>query len=223
MGKLRKNELAQGVSRFGRATSLRRTGRHLHFKKGQKGDKKEETKATVQREPRFYAADDIRKKKYSRKHNRNPTKLRSSLTPGTILILLTGRFRGKRVVFLKQLSASGLLLVTGPYKINGVPLRRVNQAFVIATSTKIDIAGADVSKIEDDFFKKEKKEKEKKDAEAFFGEEPKKKELSPERKEAQKKVDSKLLPVIAKVPQLRHYLNAKFSLTRGQAPHLIKF
>jgi large subunit ribosomal protein L6e len=92
--------------------------------------------------PRYYPAEDVRKPKKSRKIV-GTTKLRPRITPGTVLILLAGRFRGKRVVFLKQLE-SGLLLVTGPFRINGVPLRRVNQAYVIATSTRIDFEGITV-------------------------------------------------------------------------------
>ena len=102
--------------------------------------------------PRFYASEDV-PVPFTRRNVAKPAKLKESITPGTVLILLAGRFRGKRVVFLKQLS-SGLLLVTGPFKINGVPLRRVNQSFCIATSTKVPLTGVNVDKIDDAYFAK---------------------------------------------------------------------
>ncbi|KAF9610210.1 hypothetical protein IFM89_021148 [Coptis chinensis] len=112
----------------------------------------------TEKPPKFYPADDV-KKPFVNKRKHKPTKLRASITPGTVLIILTGRFKGKRVVFLNQL-AFGLLLVTGgPFKINGVPLRCVNQSYVIATSTKVDITSLDVAKFDDKYFAKEVEER----------------------------------------------------------------
>ncbi|PHT49079.1 60S ribosomal protein L6 [Capsicum baccatum] len=125
--------------------------------------------AAVVKPPKFYPADDVAKPLIN-KHKPKPTKLRSTITPGTVLIILAGRFKGKRVVFLKQLVGSGLLLVTGPFKVNGVPLRRVNQAYVIATSTKVDVSGVNVEKIDDKYFAKQVEKKVKKGEGEFFEE-----------------------------------------------------
>ena len=57
----------------------------------------------------------------------------------------------------------------GPYKINGVPLRRVNQSYVIATSTKVNIEGLELPAIDDAYFAKEKSTKKSKE-EQFFAE-----------------------------------------------------
>lgn len=105
----------------------------------------------------WYPAED-EQKHYKKTPKVKTAKLRKGVAPGSVLVLLAGRFRGRRVVCLKQLK-SGLLLVTGPYKVNGVPLKRVNQTYTLTTSTKVDIKGVDVTKIEDTLFKKEKKAK----------------------------------------------------------------
>jgi len=57
---------------------------------------------------------------------------------------------------------------TGPFKINGVPLRRVNQAYVIGTSTKVDISGVNVEKFDDKYFGKKAEKKQKKGEGEFF-------------------------------------------------------
>eukprot|EP01083_Nonionella_stella_P101110 286217_1 len=144
----------------------------------------------------------------------NPTKLRKGLVPGTIVVLLTGPYRGRRVVYLKQLKQSGLLLVTGPFAINGVPLRRVSQRFVIVTSTKIDISGlAGLDEIEDPYFKRPKKTKKKKQKQKF-----------PESKrKVQLGVDNQLLESVTKEDLMKEYLTSYFTIVPGQPPHAVKF
>ena len=173
------------------------------------------------KESRFYPVDDIKKPLKNRKHPK-PAKLRSTLTPGTIVILLAGRHKGKRVVFLKQLPVSGLLLVTGPYKVNGVPLRRVPQSYVLATNTKIDISKVSLSeRLNDDFFKRQKKQK--RSRESMFDESAESYKPSDERKSNQQEVDEAILTQISSVPLLRKYMQQLFTLRQGQYPHEMIF
>jgi large subunit ribosomal protein L6e len=62
-----------------------------------------------------------------------------------------------------------VLLVTGPFKVNGVPLRRVNARYVIATSTTVDLAGVDVEEFDDKYFAREKEAKKSKEQKLFQG------------------------------------------------------
>jgi large subunit ribosomal protein L6e len=143
--------------------------------------------------------------------------LRKDIQQGQVLILLSGRFRGRRVVFLRQLP-SGLLLVTGPYKVNGVPLKRVNQAYTIATKTKVNVSSAVplVEKLDEKkFFAVNDVERK-----SFFEDNAEKSKRVPEeRKTLQKNVDTKVLEVVKSTPHLRHYLANRFALKNGDRPH----
>lgn len=127
------------------------------------------------------------------------------------------------MVFLKALE-SGLLLVTGPYKINGVPLRRVNQAYVIATSTKVDVSGVKVDSFDDKYFSRAADPpKAEGEVEFFEGDAPKAAIVSDQRKADQKAVDDVLLKTIASTEMLEGYLAAHFTLSANDTPHSMKF
>ena len=147
-------------------------------------------------------------------------KLRKGIEEGSVLILTSGRYRGKRVVFLKQLT-SGLLLVSGPFKVNGVPLKRVNQVYTITTSAKVKTTGADVSKITDATFKDKSAKSKGRD---IFNEN-KKTERSAERTTAQKTVDDALVKNLKadKTACIMEYMRARFSLSRNDKVHAMKF
>ncbi|KAI7641351.1 60S ribosomal protein L6 [Hortaea werneckii] len=196
-------------------------------KKFQKGERT--IPAPSQQASKYYPAEDDAQPKKVRKTLR-PYKPRSSLKPGAVLILLAGRFRGKRVVLLKVLD-QGAFLVTGPFKINGVPLRRVNARYVIATSTNVPIDSIDKSTVEKvgkpEYFARDRKADKKGSEESFFaqqeGKGAQKKEASSARAEDQKKVDEGLVKAIKKESLLHEYLKSQWSLRKGDKPHEMVF
>lgn len=178
--------------------------------------------AELKKTKNWYPVTDS-KKRFTRKCKvPRAAKLRKDITPGTVLILLAGRFRGRRVIYLNQLK-SGLLLVTGPYKLNGVPLKRVNQAYVIATKTKVNLGkiGA-VEKINDDFFKKVPiKRTDLGEVIMPLNNDEKRKRVTDERKSAQNSVDTEVVKSVLQTPYLRDYLKNRFALKNGQKAHTL--
>jgi len=171
--------------------------------------------------------------------------LRKSIAPGVIAILLAGRFRGRRAVVLKQLPKNGPLVISGPLKYNGVPIRRVDSRYLIATSTKVDISSVDTSRITPETFKRAKQEKRVKSEGEFMGDKAKKAaeakakktttgkkggkkatKVSDERLALQKSVDAALIAAIKKDPlgkEKAGYLRSVFTVKPGDMPHRAKW
>merc|ERR1712055_52689 len=254
-GKPRNYELKPGLMRFGRSkmykkralhriTALRKAAKlarpevpvrktrpvpKLFVEKPIGGDKNGGTrKVRIKKLPRVYDTQVLRKKQYPRK-KKTPkiTKLRKTITPGTVCILVATPHKGKRVVFLKQMP-SGLCLVTGPFWLNHVPLRRVNQNYLMATKTKIDISKVKIPEhVTDEYFKRAKsKPKNKKDDGEIFTSKKKKYQPSIQRKHDTIVVDRQVMKAVNKSGMgkaLVQYLCSKFGLQNHQYPHEMKF
>jgi len=147
---------------------------------------------------------------------------------------------------------SNLVVVSGPFRLNRVPLRRVDAAYLIGTSVQInlpEILKKELSEVTDDHFSKKLKEKKLKQrsdlSKKYFKE---KKEKGTEKSETgqkrkredtekdrkvkkrktakaafQAKIDSPLMAEIKKQPELDNYMRSRFFLTEGQFPHALKF
>ena len=121
------------------------------------------------------------------------------------MTMTTGRYRGRRAIFVKQLEKSGLIMVTGPFSVNKVPHIRIDQKEVIGTSLKVDLKGAHYSSRDNAFSKKKKAAKKSKDETSFFAEEAEeKKDLTDERKDDMTKMGGPLADEFA--PDVRQYL-----------------
>lgn len=241
-GKARNYDLGQGIYRFSRTKMFHKTARYKFLKKKTQptpkpkkllvkvkpigGEKNGGTRVvSIRKRPRCYpTANRINKhptKKTFRQQKRN---IRPSLKEGKVVILLAGPHRGKRVVLLRVLK-SGLLMVTGPFKINGCPLRRVSPNYVIATRSRVKLpAGAVPATLTDDYFKRSKKSKPK--GEDVFAAPKEKYRPSEQRKTDQKAVDSAVMKAIRTRKDKAvfvKYLASMFGLKRSQYPHRIKF
>ena len=110
--------------------------------------------------------------------------------------------------------------LAGPFSVNKVPLKRVSQAYVIATSKTVKVAEASFAGVEDAMFKAPKKRGAAlKGADDFFAAKAAKAATSDERKAAQAKADAGV--TLDKVTT--DYLKSKFALSSKQRPHLMKF
>lgn len=187
---------------------------------------------TTKKASRYYPTEDKPRRRRTGKvcHKNHKRTFKQGIEPGRVLIVLAGRHRGKRVVCLGTLP-SGLLLVSGPFKLNACPLRRMHQQFVIVTSTKLDLGSFKVPAHINDKYFKVKKDNSSKGKKAASGGEifaTKKAAWKPDeqRKTDQITVDKAILDVIRKNADkkiLLSYLGSYFQLRNNMYPHKMKF
>lgn len=104
-----------------------------------------------------------------------------------------------------------------------MPLKRVNQAYVIATSTKVALPAKLPVDCDDAYFAKEAAPA-KEGEDKFFAAKKTETTVSEQRKSDQVKMDKVIVAAVEKAdPMLKAYLQAIFTLSKGDKPHEMKF
>ncbi|EPB78255.1 ribosomal protein L6e, partial [Ancylostoma ceylanicum] len=134
-------------------------------------------------------------------------------------------FKTLQVLFSFKTLQSSKVGISGPHKLNNFPLRRIAQAFVIATKTKVDVSGVKIpAHINDDYFKR--KTLPGKKGENIFAAGKVEYQVTDQRKTDQKAIDKPILAAIKKHPEhkfLFGYLGSRFMLAKRQYPHNMVF
>merc|ERR1719251_475516 len=141
------------------------------------------------------------------------TRLRKSMVPGRVGVVLIGRYTSKKVVFLKQLE-SGLLLCAC---MNNGSVRRFPQKWVLATSQQIDVSKVDTKSWDDSDFKTLKSSSGSDQNEEFFNKEEAKSAVPEEFKNKTQATMKGVEAACDKVMAL--YLKAKFNIPKDRAAH----
>lgn len=96
-------------------------------------------------DPRLYIPDDTPEfvERYRKTTARKPRTARTDLARGMVVVVLEGVFASRRVIYLGGLG-DNLALCVGPKSINNIPLFKIDERYLLATSTVLEIGNVDV-------------------------------------------------------------------------------
>ena len=103
------------------------------------------------------------------------------------------------------------------------PIKRVDQAYVIATKTRLTFLPSVDAAITDATFKKAASKRFQKFPCSLLPTAENKTKVAAERKALQAALDAQLVPILKKTPMLKSYMATSFSLKKGQSLHAMKF
>lgn len=118
-------------------------------------------------------------------------KQRTDLQYGNVVVILEGQFAAKRAIYLGNEGFNAI--VVGPSNLNGVPLMKIDERFLLKTSTILKIQKV---KIEEEIFVSEKS----------FDVEIKPKEAS----DLEKSIEAEIMKEVQKEKFMKTYLSSEF-------------